>query len=120
MDNQYLLDENVAPLYRTQLLHKDARLKVWRVGDPNAPPTGTLDPEILCWCESNDFILVTNNRRSMPIHLADHLAAGRHVPGILIFEATQPIGIIIDELVLIARASFPGEYEDRITYIPVP
>jgi hypothetical protein len=27
---------------------------------------------------------VTNNRKSKPRHLADHLAGGRHVPGIFV------------------------------------
>jgi hypothetical protein len=40
----------------------------------------TLDPEILLWCEAHRFILVTNNRRSMPRHLADHLAMGCQNP----------------------------------------
>lgn len=82
MSLQYLLDENVDPLYGTQLLRSAPELRVWAVGDPSAPPKGTLDPEILLWCEEWDFTLVTNNRHSMPLHLADHLAAGRHIPGI--------------------------------------
>jgi len=63
--------------YRTQLLSREPRLTIWKIGMPGVPPSGTLDPEILLWCEGNDFILVTNNRKSMPVHLADHLAAGR-------------------------------------------
>jgi len=85
---KYLLDEHIPPAYRTQILRRAERLapfaelEVWAIGDPDAPAKGTLDPEILLWCESHGFVLVTNNRRSMPVHLADHLAAGQHVPGI--------------------------------------
>nr|WP_293128835.1 DUF5615 family PIN-like protein [Microcoleus sp. bin38.metabat.b11b12b14.051] len=50
------------------------------MGEPEAPSRGTLDPEILKWCEEYNFILVTNNRKSMPVHLTDHLAERRHIP----------------------------------------
>ncbi len=43
----YLLDENVHPLYRTQLLKRERSLVVWRVGMTGAPPRSTSDPDIL-------------------------------------------------------------------------
>ena len=73
---RYLLDENVDPLFRTELAKHEQKLVIWKVGDPGTPPTSTSDPEILRWCEENSFILVTNNRKSMPRHLRDHLSQG--------------------------------------------
>ncbi len=84
MNLKFLLDENVAPLYQTQLRQRKPDLVVWIVGDPGTPPKSTLDPEILYWCEEHGFVLVTNNRKSMPVHLIDHITEGHHVPGILI------------------------------------
>ena len=77
MTIQYLLDEHIAPLYRTQLVRQAPDLVVRMIGDPDAPPKGTLDPEILIWCETHNFILVTNNRKSMPkqIHQARQFLA---------------------------------------------
>jgi hypothetical protein len=71
-----LLDETVDPLYRSELLKRGPVMVVWRVGSPGAPYLETLDPEILCCCEDNDFILVTNNRKTIPQHLRDHLEQG--------------------------------------------
>ena len=65
------MDENVNPIYKAQLLKDFADLTVWAVGDAGCPTKGTLDPEILVWCEANGFILVTNNRVSMLVHLSD-------------------------------------------------
>ncbi len=81
MPVRYLLDEHVPPVYRAALASRAPDLAVWRIGDPGAPARGTLDPEILQWCEGNGFALVTSNRNSMPRHLADHLARGEHVLG---------------------------------------
>ncbi len=119
MSLKYLLDENVAPIYQTQLLRHNPNLIVLAVGEPDTPAKGTLDPEILCWREEHNFVLVTNNRSSMPIHLAEHITQARHVPGILTLNANLSIGQNIDELIVIAEASFAEEYRDRIEYLPL-
>lgn len=116
---RYLLDENLDPAYRKQLRRSAPEIEVWIVGDPGAPPRGTPDPAILSWCEANDFVLVTNNRKSMPGHLEAHLTRGGHVPGILVFNPAMTMGALIDELVLIASASDAGEYQDLILYLPL-
>lgn len=118
-DIRFLLDENVHPLYRQELLRLEPTIIVWRVGDVSAPPESTLDPDILVWCESRSFILVTNNRKSMPPHLQNHLAQGRHVPGIFVMNADMSIGETIEELLLIWGASDEKEYHDNIWFLPV-
>lgn len=115
----YLLDEHMPLAYRTQLLSREPGLTIWKIGMPGVPPSGTLDPEILLWCETNNFILVTDNRKSMPVHLAGHLAAGRHVPGILTADITRDMARNLDDLLLVALAAAPGEYGDRIVYLPL-
>ncbi len=117
---KYLLDENVDKVYQRQFLRRNPNLIMWVVGDPGTPPRGTLDPEILCWCEEHNFLLVTNNRTSMPVHLAEHIAESRHTPGILVLSDKLTIGQTIDELTLIAEGSFDGEYQDQIVHLPLP
>jgi len=116
---RFLLDENVDPLYRSELLRREPSLVVWRVGDISAPPASTLDPAILVWCEQNAFLLVTNNRKSMPAHLRDHLGQGRHVPGIMVLNDKMGIGETIEELWLMWAASREDEYRDSIIYLPL-
>lgn len=120
MSLKYLLDENVDRVYQTQLLQREPSLVVWAVGDPGAPARSTLDPEIICWCEAYNFVLVTNNRTSMPPHLTDHIAQGRHVPGIFILNPNLSIGENLEELILMALASEENEYQDRIVHLPLP
>lgn len=92
---------------------------VWRVGDVTAPPLHLPDPDILVWCEENEHILVTNNRASMPVHLANHLNAGRHMPGILVIKRNMPWGVLIDELEFIWQHISPDELIDQIKYLPL-
>jgi predicted nuclease of predicted toxin-antitoxin system len=119
MTIKYLLDENMPSVYREQLLRYQPDLTVWMVGDPNLPPRGTKDPEILLWCEQNRFILVTKNRSSMPVHLVEHLAQGGHVPGIFVLRRQAELGQVIEDLVLIAAVAEENEYQDQITYVPL-
>lgn len=120
MTVKYLLDENVDLIYQTQLQRRNPDLVVWAVGYPGAPRKSTLDPEILCWCEDYNCLLVTNNRKSMPIHLTDHIGQGRHVPGILILNPELSIGQSMDELILITETFLEDEYQDQIVHLPLP
>lgn len=116
---RYLLDENVNPRLRRGLLQRSPGITVWQVGDPGAPELGTLDPDILAWCESNGFTLVTNNRASMPVHLHEHVMAERSVPGIFLMSSQLSMGDTIEELVLIWEFSEPGDYRNQIIYLPI-
>lgn len=120
MQIKYLMDENLDPVYQIQLRRKEPDLVVWAIGDPGTPTKGTLDPDILLWCERYDFILVTNNRSSMPVHLAAHLAQGCHIPGIFQLNPGMSVGETLEELVLAALVSLEVEYRDRISYLPLP
>lgn len=114
----YLLDEHVSPAYRRQLLRRAPELTVYAIGDSGAPPKRTPDPDLLRWCEKQDFVLVTNDRASMQPHLNDHLAEGRHVPGIFILNANMSFGATVEELLLLAIAAFEGEFSGRLTFLP--
>ena len=116
---RFLIDENISPKYRTQLLYHEPSLTVLVIGDEDVPARGTPDPEILAWCEQHQFSLITNNRESMPQHLSDHLSAGHRVPGIFTINLEVPMGKIIDELILIAGASDEDEYINEIKYLPL-
>lgn len=87
---KFLLDENVDDAFRKGLLQRHSDLIVWRVNSPSAPPINTLDPAILIWCQEHGFALVTKNRASMPVHLSDHLAQDRHIPGIFLNPPNTP------------------------------
>lgn len=113
------MDENVDIAYPIQIRKRKSNLVIRAIGDVGVPPKKTPDPEILLWCEEYNFVLVTNNRASMPVHLVDHVAQSRHVPGIFILNPDLSIGQNINELILIADGSFDNEYQDQIIHLPL-
>jgi hypothetical protein len=114
----FLLDEHVPISLREQLRSALPTAFVRAIGDDQAPPKGTPDPQILRWIELHNCTLITNNRRSMPVHPATRLAEGHHVPGVIqLPEVLVGIGRIREDLTLIWGASLPGEYQDQIVYL---
>lgn len=114
----YLLDENVTSTF-AELLRQHFDLPFHQVGDGVAPPRGTPDPEILCWCEEHSCVLVTNNRKSMPGHLKDHLDMHRHIPGIFQIPSTMTIVELGEHLHEVAATALADEYRDAIHYLPI-
>lgn len=55
----------------------------------------------------------------MPVHLADHLSQGRHIPGIFVLRPRAEIGEIIESLIFIALAAEENEFRDQIIHIPL-
>jgi hypothetical protein len=102
-----------------QLRRLDPQIEVLAIGDLGAPPAGTSDPDILIWLEENGYILVTENRGTIPTHLAEHFAANRHVSGIFWLRPSVGLGRITEELYLIWLASTAEEYQDRLLFIPL-
>lgn len=77
MNIRFLLDEHIAAAIQRQLRRRDAALDVLYVSAEGAPPKGTLDPDLLIWAELNGYIIVTEDRKTMPGYIEQHLASGR-------------------------------------------
>jgi hypothetical protein len=88
------------------------------VGDRPDLPLQASDPEILAWAERTGRILLTSDESTMPGHWLDHLHAGRHSPGVLIIREKVSLREVVENLVILAYASDPSEWWDRLEYFP--
>ena len=55
----------------------------------------------------------------MPVHLRDHVAEGRHIPGIFILNAKMSFKQTVEELVFIWELAEPDMYIDQIRFMPI-
>jgi len=115
---RFLLDENRSPLLAHAVRRRNPAIDVLRVGDAGAPPLHTLDPELLLYCERDQRLLVTNNRHSMPKHIADHLAVGHHHWGVFRLSREMSLGPLSEQLHLLWSASEAEEWIDQFEWIP--
>jgi hypothetical protein len=89
------------------------------VGDPPDLPKGSGDPDILLWAEKNDYLVLTVDYRSMPGHLANHLAAGHHIGGVLSVRPITATDRVVEELLMISVAGERDDFFDLLQYIPL-
>lgn len=119
MKVRFLLDENLSPRLKVAVLRLNPAIDILRVGEPNAPQLGTLDPDVLRYLEFSQRLLVTDNRTSMPEHLADHWADGGNIWGLFWVRPKTPIGQLAQELFLIWETTEAEEWVDRLDWIPL-
>ena len=117
----FLLDECVPEAIWNAIQKHNAKgidpIDVIRVGDPNAPPKQSSDPNNLLWAESADRILVTRDKQTLPRHIGAHFAAGHNSAGVLVLLVTD-VTSVVHHLVEIAHCGLPGEWLDRLEYFP--
>jgi hypothetical protein len=116
---RFLLDENVNRAIQRQLRRLDSRIDVIGVDEGDAPQAGASDEEILCWIEVHGYILITRDRRTVPVHLHNHFSSGHEVPGIFWIRPDAEIGSIIECLYLIWEACEAEEHQNKSLYIPL-
>jgi hypothetical protein len=74
--------------------------------------------DVLVWAEREGRILITEDKHTMPTHLANHLKGGQTSPGVLMLRAGCTLREVVDCLELAAHAGEPSDYADAITFIP--
>ena len=67
--------------------------------------------------EGEDRIIISHDKRTLGDHLADHLAAGRHSPGILVLRPGR-LSDLGEYLVMVAFASDAAEWRDQLRFVP--
>jgi hypothetical protein len=118
----FVLDENLRgrlwQAIQRHNLHGVDWIDAVRVGDPSDLPLGSDDPSILLWAEREGRVLVSFDRRTMPGHFKDHLAAGHRSPGIFLIQRGCRIRDVVAFLALAAHAGNESQWWDQITHIP--
>ena len=85
----------------------------------DAELSGADDPAVLQWAADEGRVLLTHDVTTMTRHAYDRVRAGLRMPGI--FEVGQhvPVGVAIDQIILLAECSLEGEWEGQVRYLPL-
>jgi hypothetical protein len=122
MPLRYLLDENLRGYLWQAIQSHNARqldfIDATRVGDATEVSLQSPDPLILLSTEETGRILVSRDKRTLPLHLRAHLDAHHHSPGIFVVRRSSSISAVVWYLAAAAYASEPSEWQDAIHYIP--
>jgi len=116
---RFLFDEDTDPDLIDALWRREPALDALRVDWPEAPPAGTLDPELLIATESMGRMLVSNDKKTMPGHLAAHFAAGRHTHGVALLRQGFPWSAYVKHLLTLWSVSEAEEWIDGTIHLPL-
>lgn len=113
---RFTADENLTRHLLRGLLRRLPHLDIVRVQDIGL--AGIQDPELLAWCSEENRLLVTHDVNTVTKYARERVMQGAPMPGVVAIAQTAPLGAVIDDLVLLAQASEPGEYEGQILHLP--
>jgi uncharacterized protein DUF5615 len=117
-NSRFLCDENVPRALTLALQSEAATSDVLQVGDHGAPPAGMQDSELLLEAESLGRVLVSSDRRTMPVHLTAHFLAGHHTAGVILLRNGFSVARYVQEIVREAKNLGSQGWADRTIYLP--
>lgn len=77
------------------------------------------DRELLAWAAEENRVIITHDRRTMPGHAAELMAAGTTIAGVIVVPRTLSIRQVLDDLEVIVTCSEAGEWENIIRHLPL-
>jgi hypothetical protein len=112
-----LADENLDGAIVRGLLRQRPGLDIVRVQDVGL--SGAEDPAVLDWAARHGRVLLTHDVATMTRYAYERVAAGLPMPGV--FEVSQdlPVSRAIEDILLVAECSQPGEWEGQVRYLPL-
>lgn len=114
---RYLADHNLNERIVDGVLRRDPTIEFSHVRDIG--PADLSDPDVLEWAAAHDFIVVSHDVNTMSGYAYDRMGDGRPMRGLLLVNSLQPLGPVIESLVLIAVATDAGEWDGRVVYLPI-
>lgn len=117
MTLKFLVDENFNHKTLAGIKRREPNLDIVAVQDVGLRATD--DPEVLDWAAQEGRIVVTHDVSTFSVFAFERVAAGLPMPGVIEIPETVSMRVIIDELILIAGASDPGEWKDSVRYLPL-
>ena len=112
-----LVDQNFNARILQGLVRREPAIDVLRVRDIGL--SAAADPVILERAASEDRVLLTHDRQTIPGFAYARVAAQQPMPGVFVVNNRLPIGQVIDELLLAVYCLSPDECKDTVKYFPL-
>ncbi len=110
-------DENFNNDIVRGLLRRRPDLNILRVHDVRL--SGASDPEVLAWAAQEGRILLTHDVSTITRHAYARVQAGLRMPGVFQIGRDIPIGVAVEDVLLLAEYSREGEWEGQVRYLPL-
>jgi hypothetical protein len=116
----FLFDEHVTPSLAGAVYSLEPSVVINAVGQPNAPPKRTPDPDLLDYAAQTDALVVTLDTSTMVKFAVDRIVAGLPMAGLLVIPSDQASRKKVAwDMVLIWSVTTSEEWHNRIEYLPL-
>lgn len=99
------------------VLRRNPEVDIVRVQD--AGLSGADDPAVLAWAAREGRVLLTRDVNTMTRHAYERVRDGKPMPGLFAVGRGVPVGVAIEEILLLAELSLEGEWEGQVRYLPL-
>jgi predicted nuclease of predicted toxin-antitoxin system len=113
-----LADENFNGRIVRGLLRRIPQLDILRAQDIE-DLYQAIDPVVLQWAADEQRVVVSHDISTMAHHAYERVRRWQPMPGLFEVHPDLPVGQAIEDLVLIAVASLPGEWEGQVRFLPL-
>lgn len=110
-------DENFNNDVVRGLLRRNPQLDILRIQDVGL--SGARDEVVLDWGARERRVLLTHDVTTLTRHAHERIKAGLPMPGIFAVSRAVAVGQAIEDILLLAELSLPGEWEGQIRYLPL-
>src|SRR5438445_13873638 len=114
---RFAADENFNNDIVRGVRRRNPAVDIVRVQD--AGLSGVEDPAVLEWAAQSGRVLLTHDVATMTRYAYDRVREGKPMPGVFEIRREVPIGVAIEEILLLAECSLVGEWEGQVRYLPL-
>jgi len=110
-------DENFNNDIIRGMLRRRPDLNIVRVQDVGL--SGASDSAVLEWAAAEGRVLPTHDVSTITQHGYERSSAGLPMPGVFQVAREVPIGVAIEDILLLAEYSHDGEWAGQVRYLPL-
>ena len=110
-------DENFDNDILRGLLRRRLELDIVRVQDVGL--SGASDPLVLEWAAREERILLTHDVSTITHYAYERVRDGKPMPGVVEISRLVPIGVVIEDILLLAESSLEHEWDGQVIYLPL-
>jgi hypothetical protein len=113
----FLADENFNNDILRGVRRRNPKIDIIRLQDEEL--SGADDQTILEWAAVAGRVVLTHDVATMTRHAYDRVRGGKPMPGVFEVSREVPIGLAIEEILMLAECSVAGEWEGQVRYLPL-
>lgn len=114
---RFLADENLNNQIVRGVLRCKPDVDIVRVQDVGLSEAD--DPTVLEWAAQNGYVVLTHDVATMTNFAYERIQAGLSMPGVFEVSRRVPVGLAIEEILLLDECSLEGEWEGQVRFLPL-